>query len=721
MNKKLFFLTLSSLFALHSLAQQKFDAQSTIALHQMRTSLQQTRRAAPAGHEVKSPEISVMVKMLPGHVPAEITGIGARVGVERGEFAVVTLPLDSVDCLAALPGIQCISYKQHIRYCLDRATADMGVDKIHAGTGLNLPYTGKGVAVGVLDNWLDPNHIMFRNSATGESRVKMFLGNDGQVLDTPQQISAYVPSESEQSSDHGTHVAGIAAGAYDDGTFSCNGVATGSDILLGNMADDAATFMERVEAFTSYSKTHGMPLVINLSYEPLCGAHDGTDPITSYIDRVSTDGDAVFCIAVGNAGFYPCSQKVTFSHDGDEMKTIFWNIENIEDENGGVSIWSNSAEMFTTKIVVVDRNAKEVVATLSPNQVGYTQFDLGTDPDIAKAFSGKIFTSANIDQNNNRYNLYITLDPSLTTLDANRYELGYIITGHSNQTVTAYSLSQPLFDGDGMEGWGEGITSDGAVNDFVCGKETIAVGSYTTRDTITFDGGITYTLKDNMNIDDKCGDVSSFTSYGTLADGRTVPHILAPGAAVISAMSTFYMENDKIYHMPYTNAVTSDGRTYYWTAYPGTSMAAPCVTGTAALWLEADPTLTARDIRDIAMQTARRDSFVVNAGNQVQCGAGKIDAYAGLMKVLERVATSLRHIDSGKDFIWRAASDYGYEFFSAGATSLSATVYNMRGEAVLRCRTAGDRLSLGVGSLPKGVYAVSVSDGKTTRTVKIAL
>ncbi len=721
MNKRFLILTLSSLLAFPTLAQQKMDAPSIIAIQQMRSSSQQARRVAPHGHAVASPEISVMIKMLPGHVPAEITGAGARVGVKRGEFAVVTLPLDSIDGLAALPGIQCISYKQPMHYCLDKATADMGVDKIHAGTGLQLPYTGKGVVVGVLDNWLDPNHIMFRDATTGESRVKMFLGDDGQVLDTPQQIAAYVPSESERNDDHGTHVTGIAAGAYDDGTFSCNGVATGSDILLGNMTDAAATFMERVEAFTSYSKAHGMPLVINLSYEPMSGAHDGTDPITSYIDRVSADGDAVFCVAVGNAGLYPCCQKVTLGHEGDEMKTVFWNIEYIEDENAGVSLWSNSDEMFTTKIVVVDRVTKEVVASLSPKQVGYTQFDLGAYPDMAKAFSGKISTSANIDQNNNRYNLYMTLDPSLTSLDAERYELGYIITGHQGQTVTAYSLSQPLFDGDGMEGWGDGITSDGAVNDFVCGKEAIAVGSYTTRDAITFADGVTYTLKDNMNINDKCGDVSSFTSFGTLADGRTVPHILAPGAAVISAMSTFYMENDKIYHMPYTHAVTSDGRTYYWTAYPGTSMAAPCVTGIAALWLEADSTLTAREIRDIAMETARRDSFVVNANNQVQCGAGKIDAYAGLTKVLERVAASLGHIDSGKDFIWRAVSDGNYEFFSAGATSLSATVYNMRGEAVSRSHTAGDRLSVSVGSLPKGVYAVSVSDGKGTHTVKIAI
>lgn len=184
-------------------------------------------------------------------------------------------------------------------------------------------------------------------------------------------------------------------------------------------------------------------------------------------------------------------------------------------------------------------------------------------------------------------------------------------------------------------------------------------------------------------------------------------------------MSTFYMENPNVEHMPYSHSVVVDGRTYYWMDAYGTSMSSPYMTGTAALWLEADPTLTAREIRDVAMTTARRDSFIVNAKNQVQCGAGKLDVYAGLKKVLERVAASMKRIDADKQFMWRSTTG-GYEFFSAGATSLSATVYNMRGDVVMRSRMAGDSLALSTASLPHGVYAVSLSDGSNVHTVKIA-
>lgn len=713
MNKKYLVLSLS-LLALPAMAQQKLDAQSILALNQMHTSLQSARRAAPAGQSVASPEISVMVRMYSGYEPSEITCGGARIGVERGEFAVVTLPLDSLDRLAALPGVQSISYKQPKRDCLDMANAESGVDKVHAGTGLNQPYTGKGVVVGVLDDYLDPNHIMFRDPTTGENRVKIFVCSNGEVLSTPEQIAAYEPNNQDKSYDHGTHVTGIAAGYYDDGTFSCHGVAPEADILMGYSSDETADFMSRVEVFTRYSKKRGKPLVINMSYEPYsCGAHDGTHPIAAYIDRVVSDGDAVFCIAAGNEGDAVGSQEKTFG-DGDEMKAVLKDVD-----YGNLSLWSDSNTKFTTKIVLIDNLTKEIVLTLSPDQTGISQFDTENYPDLAKVFTGKIYTIGNVDQNNFKYNLYIGFNVTTSSTYAARYSLGYIVTGSNGQTVTASSHGMPYFDTGGMEGWGEGITKGNVVNDYACGSESIVLGSYTTRDSGKYANGTSYSLKSRYNVDDLRGDVSSFTSYGTFSTGRSYPHLLAPGSLIVSAMSTYYMENTSIDHTPYTNSVTSDGRTYYWTAYPGTSMASPYMAGTAALWLEADPTLTARDIRDIATGTARRDIFVKNAKNQVQCGAGKLDVYAGLEKVLERVAAGLGHIESGKDFIWRAAPDGGYEFFSAGATSLSATVYNMRGEAVAHSRSAGDRLSLSVDSLPRGVYAVKVSDGKTTHAVKI--
>ena len=71
----------------------------------------------------------------------------------------------------------------------------------------------------------------------------------------------------------------------------------------------------------------------------------------------------------------------------------------------------------------------------------------------------------------------------------------------------------------------------------------------------------------------------------------------------------------------------------------GTSMATPHVTGIIALWLQANPNLTYADVRDIIKETSIKDKYVTNTDfipshDVRQVGSGKIDALAGLQKIL---------------------------------------------------------------------------------------
>ena len=90
--------------------------------------------------------------------------------------------------------------------------------------------------------------------------------------------------------------------------------------------------------------------------------------------------------------------------------------------------------------------------------------------------------------------------------------------------------------------------------------------------------------------------------------------------------------DDKGNPKPYRQEMTWQGFPY--SAESGTSMAAPTVTGTIALWLEADPTLTPAELKDIICRSARTDSFTEAKPDQF--GNGKIDAKRGLELVLLR-------------------------------------------------------------------------------------
>ncbi|HKR22367.1 MAG TPA: S8 family serine peptidase, partial [Pyrinomonadaceae bacterium] len=69
----------------------------------------------------------------------------------------------------------------------------------------------------------------------------------------------------------------------------------------------------------------------------------------------------------------------------------------------------------------------------------------------------------------------------------------------------------------------------------------------------------------------------------------------------------------------------------FYTPMPGTSMAAPHVTGAAALILSLRPTFTSDEVRQILTSTARRDGFATTAPDD-RWGNGKLDVEAAIAR-----------------------------------------------------------------------------------------
>ena len=112
---------------------------------------------------------------------------------------------------------------------------------------------------------------------------------------------------------------------------------------------------------------------------------------------------------------------------------------------------------------------------------------------------------------------------------------------------------------------------------------------------------------------------------------------------------------------------------YYLTQ--GTSMSCPHAAGIVALWMQAKPTLTSKEIQEVLKQTCRNDAFTTNetlipSGNKVQAGFGKIDALAGLKNILN--ITGIETVEAGGHRQATPATMY----------SVDAPVYNMMGQRV---------------------------------------
>jgi serine protease AprX len=110
-------------------------------------------------------------------------------------------------------------------------------------------------------------------------------------------------------------------------------------------------------------------------------------------------------------------------------------------------------------------------------------------------------------------------------------------------------------------------------------------------------------------------EVPNFSGRGpTAADGLGKPDVVAPGASIVSLRAPGSSIDNQ-----FTNYI--DG---YYRAGSGTSMSAAVVSGTVALMLQADPTLTPDRVKYALMSTARPAA----SDDQMAVGAGVIDAYA---------------------------------------------------------------------------------------------
>ncbi|MFM7662098.1 MAG: S8 family peptidase, partial [Bacteroidota bacterium] len=82
----------------------------------------------------------------------------------------------------------------------------------------------------------------------------------------------------------------------------------------------------------------------------------------------------------------------------------------------------------------------------------------------------------------------------------------------------------------------------------------------------------------------------------------------------------------------------------------GTSMASPMVAGIAALMLDANPYLSAQQVKEILMQTARQDNYTgsIPPEGSNRWGAGKVNAYAAVQLALETIG----QLEINNDISW---------------------------------------------------------------------
>lgn len=714
-----------------------------------------------------------------GFGASDLEEAGVEVKSIRGNIAVCIVDAARAKEIASLPCVKAMSLQRTLKTNMDVARAEQHMDEIHFGTPeTTLPktYTGKGVVAGIVDQGIDAHHINFRY-ATGEPRIsylywaRLNAAGTAVVEDNYNYQTLGNFSTDTRSAYHATHTLGILGGSYTGpvsiGTPWANptvpeemklqeidecpyyGVAPQADLCVscGDLQDAFVAY--GVESLLNYRAYMGWPMVLNMSLGSTQGPHDPRSAMAQYLDLAGKE--AIICLSAGNEGDLKIALTKTFTEENTTMKTMIYpyyyqydpeDEESFTFRNGSVEVWSADGTPFEIKAVIYNRSRGYRSALNIPiigEGVGsyymtadmdkLTDDDVVGDPTFAKAYeTGYVGVGAKVDEITGRYYGmidYYTLNNSATNLEDN-YVLGFEVTGKPGQTIYCYGDGlNTWMDNYGVEGFDDGST-DGTISDMAVANNIIVVGSYNTRQTWPcLDGGTSRYEGDGFIP----GKVSGFSSYGTLADGRQLPTVCAPGSAIVSSISWPYAKSMSESDINYActarldeeavydenNELVKSARSNLWKQEVGTSMSTPFVAGSIALWLEANPNLTVDDVKDIIAKTAIVDEDV-KSGDPKRWGAGKFNALGGLKEAIRRAENGIHDVETDNDrIIITSAGRNAYTIFLGTADSLRVDVYATDGRRAMTLNAEGDEMTADLSGLTPGVYILTVNGSHSTK------
>ena len=578
---------------------------------------------------------------IPCDAPAFFERRGCRMIDSIGRIYIVSIPLGEVATLSNNDTVERLEAERMPRPQMDVTPQQVNATGLYAGTNLPQAYTGAGVVAGLFDSYYDFTHPAFRD-ANGDLRISYYYdfhwpnadSTLGRALESASEIAAQQHSLYTRNGLHGTHVASIMAGSA---VGQYQGMAPEADIYLVDFNSDREQFANPDEntsaiAVLGFKKIFdkaaevGKPCVVNFSsgesviftaqrvlegeaMQALTGpgriivssaGNDGTR--SCYLEKGIGDYQAGTGI---ENGLY-CGQIIDIDliTTGNQfVRFVFMGMGltggGIE---GTIAFHTDSILPTGNHFTVTTTNFGDVQLDVMPLDFQDPRGDVyhihGTMPN--PAYLLLCGATVLLTSNNPAY-MYsdIAYSPFLNVTSVPQYSFA----------KKGYSITWPAML--------PGIIAAGATgykNTFV------NIDGQTNDDLISF-------------APDHIGYITKFSSCGPTFDGHTKPDVVAPGYNISAAYNSFYSDFAGM-RKNLTHSGTYNGQTYYYLAESGTSMAAPVVAGVIALWLQAKPDLTPAQALEVIRRTATHPDDTMSYPNNTY-GYGQIDAYRGLLEVLE--------------------------------------------------------------------------------------
>lgn len=577
--------------------------------------------------------LSLVAKTKDGFSQEQIESFGGQAHVSVNGLAHLKLPLSKINKLKVLEDIEFASLSRKLKPCLDKALFDTHADSVHLGLG-NLPqgYDGENILIGVTDWGFDYSSPVFYDSLLQETRILAAWDqyklsgpspdnfDYGTEFDTPNELNS-VGSDTANIysySTHGTHVASIAGGSSVGTAYK--GIAPGVQFLFVTFLVDEGAVLDAWEWMYQKSVEEGKRLVINMSWGLYhLGSLDGNSVLSTAISAY-TDLGVVFVNSGGNNGNVNFHLKHTFESDTIASRIQFYSYSANPNMWGqSIHSWGEVGETFSNALEIKNTSGQVVAQTpYYSTQNTDTYIDTFLVNEIDTIWYN--ISADNMHPLNGRPHMRLRVKCT-----SSAYRVMFKSAANSG-TVHNWNVTELTNDvgnwGMPFSAYGTGSMSgdnENGISEPSCADDVISVAAYAS-------GWVTPTGVTTG------GAMASFSSQGPRYDGLMKPDIAAPGVSIGAAISSY---TDASFSS--VESIEFNTRTYHFAKLSGTSMASPMVAGVAALLLQAKPELSATEVKQILLSTAREDNKTgdLPAEGDPKWGHGKVDAMAALREALE--------------------------------------------------------------------------------------
>jgi subtilisin family serine protease len=659
--------------------------------------------------------LSTVMRVTTDFKKEDVTSFG-YFGSQLGQIVTLKMPIRSIQNTINIPHVEFLEIAERIQPQNNKLTGDVRADSVWEGINLPQSYTGKNVLIGITDWGFDYNHPMFMDTTLTTSRVRAAWDHFkmegtppsgmsyGVEYATPSELAA---AESDTAgtyydyATHGSHVAGIAAGS--GAGLPYRGVAFEAEYLFNSVQLDVGSAIDGLVWMKSIADADGKRLVINASWGLYyMGTMDGTSLLSQAITNLADNG-VLFVTSGGNNGNVNLHIKKDFNNDSIRSRINFYGYSQHPQMWGQcVSMWGQPNQPFGTRIEIY--NSSNVL--LGRSDFFQTQVDGGYHDTLMVIGLDTIFYNLTIDAAhplNNRPHIRMRIKNT-------NVNLRVVMNSFAPSGTVHYWNVVELSNGVGN--WGLPFTALGTYG--VAGNSEYSIGEPACSEhamTIAAHGSETFSGT-GVPIE---GSRASFSSKGPTYDERLKPDVSAPGANVVSSINSFTTNS-------YTSVAntTFNGRTYHFAAFSGTSMSSPAAAGVAALVLEANPELTAYQVKDIIKYTSRQDTKtgIISAPGSPLWGMGKVTATAAVLLALNTVSIETNDEETTLTLFPNPVNnELNLCLESPLTTTFSYEVVDLTGK-IIYSGVLSSSLNLDVTDLSKGIYLVVLKDDKKSTVLK---